>query len=441
MNKIVGFVISLTAISVSAFAQTTTLSLEDAVNLGLKNSKQLKLAGYKIDEANEKLEQSRKESLPSAKASIGYSHALMLSQDFYLPSSGGERPQMIQLPFDNTMYQGTLSLNQPLFAGNQYRYARQSAELMVQLSNLDAETDKEEVVYNIISAYINYFKLKQNQKILKQNLDDVEQKLTQIKQYEAEGLATKNDVLRFELQKSEMQLSAIELENNRHIVNYNLNLLLGLPENTEIEEQDVSYKLDVTDDIPYYLSLALKDRKEVSELKYQERLSEINIRKVKDTKLPTVGLGGNLYYINPSKKIIPETGTYLAPLIVGLNIGWDISGLYKSKNKISEARIQKKEITERSELMNDKIKSEVNKSYYEYKQSLEKINVLQNAITQATENERITESKFRNNLATTTDRIDAQTLLYRARLNLELAKSDATRAYYSLLKSTGHIQL
>ncbi|MBS1763811.1 MAG: TolC family protein, partial [Bacteroidetes bacterium] len=359
MNKIVGFVISLTAISVSAFAQTTTLSLEDAVNLGLKNSKQLKLAGYKIDEANEKLEQSRKESLPSAKASIGYSHALMLSQDFYLPSSGGERPQMIQLPFDNTMYQGTLSLNQPLFAGNQYRYARQSAELMVQLSNLDAETDKEEVVYNIISAYINYFKLKQNQKILKQNLDDVEQKLTQIKQYEAEGLATKNDVLRFELQKSEMQLSAIELENNRHIVNYNLNLLLGLPENTEIEEQDVSYKLDVTDDIPYYLSLALKDRKEVSELKYQERLSEINIRKVKDTKLPTVGLGGNLYYINPSKKIIPETGTYLAPLIVGLNIGWDISGLYKSKNKISEARIQKKEITERSELMNDKIKSEV----------------------------------------------------------------------------------
>ncbi|MBS1763812.1 MAG: TolC family protein, partial [Bacteroidetes bacterium] len=65
----------------------------------------------------------------------------------------------------------------------------------------------------------------------------------------------------------------------------------------------------------------------------------------------------------------------------------------------------------------------------------------QNAITQATENERITESKFRNNLATTTDRIDAQTLLYRARLNLELAKSDATRAYYSLLKSTGHIQL
>ena len=44
------------------------------------------------------------------------------------------------------------------------------------------------------------------------------------------------------------------------------------------------------------------------------------------------------------------------------------------------------------------------------------------------------ESKFRNNLVTTTDRIDAQTLVYQARVNLELAKSDATIAYYNLVK-------
>jgi outer membrane protein TolC len=66
--------------------------------------------------------------------------------------------------------------------------------------------------------------------------------------------------------------------------------------------------------------------------------------------------------------------------------------------------------------------------------------VLQDAVIQANENERVMESKFHNNLATTTDRIDAQTMLYEARINLELAKSDATIAYYSLLKSTGHIQ-
>lgn len=440
MKKCSGIVICLITIAFTSFAQTRTISLEEAVGLGLQNSKQLKLAQHKIDEANAQLEQAKDASLPSAKASVGYSHALMLSQSFYLPSSDDSDPKKLQLPFDNSLYQATLSINQPIFAGNQYKYARQSADLLVQVSRLNAETDKDEIAYNIISAYINYYKLKQNQKILAQNLDDVEHKLTEIKQFESQGLATKNDVLRFELEKSNMKLSAIELENNRRIVNYNLNILLGLSDSTVIEEQDVSYKLDLNDSFQSYLSQALKDRKEMASLQYEGRLSDININKVKDEKLPTVGVGGNLYYINPTKSIIPKSGAYLAPFVVGLNVGWDISSLYKNKNKLSEAKIQKQEVTERTGIIADQIKSEVNKSYITYKQALEKISVLQDAISQAAENERITESKFQNNLATTTDRIDAQTLLYQARINLELAKSDATQAYYALLKSTGHIQ-
>jgi outer membrane protein len=62
-------------------------------------------------------------------------------------------------------------------------------------------------------------------------------------------------------------------------------------------------------------------------------------------------------------------------------------------------------------------------------------------VNQAEENERITESKFRNNLVNTTDRIDAQTLLYESRVNLELAKSDATVAYYDILRATGKMHL
>ncbi|MEZ4692421.1 MAG: TolC family protein [Ignavibacteria bacterium] len=224
-------------------------------------------------------------------------------------------------------------------------------------------------------------------------------------------------------------------------MNYNLNILLGLPDSTVIEEQDLNFKLMLNDDFQYYLSQALKERKELSSLRFEERLSEINIRKAKDSKLPTLGFGGNLYYINPSKEIVPKEGTYLAPFIAGVNVGWDISNLYKSKNKINQAKIQKEETLERAGLLTDQIKSEVNRNYTQFKVALEKINVLQKAIVQATENERITESKFMNNLASTTDRIDAQTLLYQAKINLELAKSDATQAYYTLLKSTGNIQL
>jgi outer membrane protein len=151
-------------------------------------------------------------------------------------------------------------------------------------------------------------------------------------------------------------------------------------------------------------------------------------------------VGGNLYYFNLSKAIIPSSGAFLAPFVIGLNVGWDISTLYKNKNKLNEANIEKRQIDISRDIQVDKVKTEVNQSYRDYALTLDKIKVLQDAVTQATENEREMESKFHNNLATTTDRIDAQTMLYQSRINLELAKSDATIAYYSLLKSIGHIQ-
>jgi len=89
----------------------------------------------------------------------------------------------------------------------------------------------------------------------------------------------------------------------------------------------------------------------------------------------------------------------------------------------------------------DDIHQDVHKQYILYKQALEQINVLKDAVVQAEENERITESKYRNNLVNTTDRIDAQTLLYQSRVNLEMAKSDATIAYYNVLRSTGKVHL
>jgi len=339
------------------------------------------------------------------------------------------------------LYQSTLSINQPIFAGNQLRYARQSADLLLQMSKLNAEADKDEVIFTIIQSYINYYKLRQNQKILTQNLEDIENKLVEIKKFEAQGLATKNDVLRFELEKSNMKLNAIELDNNRKIVNYNLNVLLGLPESTVIVEEHINYRLGENDPFENFLLQALKDRKELTELQYRLKLTDISIKKTQDEKLPTVSAGGNLYFINPSGNIIPKNGSYLAPFVVGISVGWDIGSLYKNKNKLTESKIQKQEEADKYEITKDRIKTEVNQSYLQYKQALEKITVLQEAIVQATENERIMESKFRNNLATTTDRIDAQTLLYQARINLELSKSDATAAYYMLLKSTGHIQL
>src|ERR1700754_4825964 len=70
----------LFAVSTS-FAQTSptkTLGLDEAVQLGIQNSKQLKRSQYKIDEAITRLDQAKDARLPSAKVSFQYLHALMM---------------------------------------------------------------------------------------------------------------------------------------------------------------------------------------------------------------------------------------------------------------------------------------------------------------------------------------------------------------------------
>jgi outer membrane protein TolC len=74
----------------------------------------------------------------------------------------------------------------------------------------------------------------QSKKVVAQNLTTIDAQIKQAQRFFDQGLVTKNDVLRFQLQRSNIELNGIDLETNRRIINYNLNVLLGLPEGTQL---------------------------------------------------------------------------------------------------------------------------------------------------------------------------------------------------------------
>ncbi|HVS97628.1 MAG TPA: TolC family protein [Puia sp.] len=423
---------------VFAGAQPRTLGLEEAVQLGVHNSKQLKRSQNRIDEALARLDQVKDDALPSARVSLQYLHALMLSRMISIP---GVTKDPVRIPFDFPAYMGTLSVTEPIFAGNKLKYARQSANLMLEMSRLDADRDKEDVIYLVINSYLNYDKILENQLIVARNMQDVQSKLEEITKYESQGLATQNDVLRYQLQKSQMELTELELENNRKIANYNMNILLGLPDSTEIILPALDYRLNETFVFNDLLQQAETNRREVQDLSYQTRQADINIKQIHDQRLPTLAATGGMYYINPTGEVIPTHNNLIAPITLGVGVSWDIGTLYTNKNKQREAAVQRRDLNTARDQVIDEIRKDVHQQFVGYQTALQKIKTLEVAVSQAEENERITESKFRNNLVTTTDRIDAQTQLYQARVNLELAKSDATIAYYNVLRSTGKIHL
>lgn len=421
----------------SALAQEVrVISVGEAVKLGIDNSKVLKASQSKIDEAIARFNQAKDRSLPTASASYAYSHANFLSGKFQVP--GEDEP--MTLPSKADAFIGTVSVAEVIFAGNQLKYAKESTDLLTKIARLDADKQKDEVAYAIINACYNLYKVQQSKMVVQQNLQSVDQQLKQAQQFFSQGLVTKNDVLRFQLQRNNIELTGVDLETNGKIVNYNLDILLGLPESTQLQISNFGLSSARPASLSSLIDTALTNREEIREYDLRTKLAETNIKTVKADLLPTLSATGSMYYINPTSSFIPKTNTFLAPVSVGATLAWHIDKLWTNKNKVSEAQIQRNEAEIVKNINVDNVKTEVNQDYQNYNRSVERIKILENSIQQAAENDRILESKYRNNIASVTDRIDAQTQLFQSQINLELAKADAGLAWYTLLKATGTIQ-
>lgn len=410
------------------------LSLQEAIALGIENSKNLKLSQNKVDQAVANLNVVKDNALPTAKASFLYNHAEIPTNTLII---GGGDP--LHLPKRADAFVGTAAVEELIYGGGKLRYAEESTKLLTEVARLDADISKEEISYAVINTYYSLFKVMQSKKVVAQNLESIAGQLKQSQRFFDQGIVTKNDVLRFQLQQANISLTGMEIENNRKIINYNLDVLLGLDEKTEIEITDPDKQVKQLAPLSTYLDMAFASRQELKQLDIQNKVADVNIKSVKANTLPTVGVGANLYYINPSGSFIPPSNQYIVPITIGANISWNIGNLWTNKNKVSEARIQQKSIDIQKGMLSDQVKTEINKNYQNYQLAVNKITVLETSIAQATENDKLLESKYKNNVASAIDRIDAETLLYQAKINLELAKADAGLAYYTLLKSTGKI--
>jgi outer membrane protein len=416
-----------------ANAQDRTITLNEAIKLGLQNSKTLKLSQARIDEAISQYNQAKDQVKPTASASFGYDRAEIPAHVLDLGST------KFGLPVNNNAYLGIVSVNEVIFNGNKFKYAQQSTELLSQVSRLDADINKDEITYDIISAYYNLYKVLQSKKVVAQNIATIDQQIKQSQRFFDQGLVTKNDVLRFQLQRANVELNGIDLETNRKIVNYNLNILLGLPEGTQLKVDTIMQANLQVGPVSSYIDTALASRKEIKQYDLRGQVAEANINTVNANKSVNLSASGSAYYVGISGNPIPQSGSFITPIVVGVNLSWNFATLWTNKNKEAQAKIQREEVDINKNIAIDNIKRDVNQSYQNYTMAVSKITLLQTSIEQAGENNHILESKYRSNTASATDRADAETLLYQAQINLELAKADAGLAYYTLLKSTGKL--
>ncbi|QEC73426.1 TolC family protein [Arachidicoccus ginsenosidivorans] len=418
------------------------LSLSEAIELGLGHSKKLMLSDAAVEQAEASLQQSKDAKLPDLKLSGAYLYLAQPHLDIKLDlgdnsdddaGSSDDGSSSSSFPKVHQAVYGMVSASLPLYAGGKITNSIKSAEYLTKATKLDAENDKEEVVQNIISAYYNLYKADAQLRLVNENLKTAVQRVKDFSNLEANGIIARNDLMKAELQQSDMELAVLDAENNRKITNFNFNLLLGLEDSTQIiiDTNAVGTPAQV-EGLADLVTMARSNRFDYLATVQRSQAALYNTKAIQGNKYPTVALTGGYMAAD-----IPKALSAYNIVNVGVGVSYDLGALYKNKAKERAAKTQEKILDIRRQKLDDDIQTEIFQAYNNYTHQLKKLDVLQKAIEQAAENYRITKNKYDNALATATELFDADVAQLQARINFANAKADAAVAYNKIYETVG----
>lgn len=423
--------VPLMLLSVAGYSQDSAgrkISLEEAIDLSLKNSKPLKAAQARIQQASANTTISKQKQLPDLSISGSY---LRVTQpnivQAHPPSTPGTPISVNQVAY------GLANLSVPIYSGNKLQYGIKSSEFLEKAAMLDADQDKDAVILNTIDAFSNLYKARANLRVIQQNLAQSKSRDVDFANLEKNGLLARNDKLKALLQTANIELNLADVENNLKVTMVNMNIMLGLPEVTVLVPDSTSLvDPGSVKSIQDYEQLALQNRKDMQALGYRKQASQIGIKTAKADYFPSFSLSGGYVALD-----VPDFITVTNAFTFGVGLSYNVSSLWKTNAHVSEAKAKLAEVQANEEELNDNIRSQINQAYEALLTAQKKIEVSQVAIENGKENYKIVKNKYDNSLLTVTDLLDANALMLQSEISFELAKADAIVAYNVLLERSG----
>ena len=436
-SKILFFV--LLPFSLFAQSSNTTLTLNQLIQLGLDSSKSLRISDARLKFAQAKYDQAYDAALPSVRLNANYTRFSDIEAPKFL-FPGASTPVALFPVYVNN-YSVNLTASEVIFSGFRLKYAKESTDLLNQASKFDFEKDKQEIIFTLISSYFTIYKLEISSQIITDQLKQINERVRETQLALDNGLATQNDLLRWQLQVSNLELTQLDIQNNFQIANFNLNLMLGLNENNKINvDTNEINKTQITNSLQSFLDLAAKNRSDLNSAQSRSLASFNNYKIAKNSYLPRISVQGELLDARPNGRYIPPVDQFNSTWAAGISFNWDLMNLYSNKHFVDEFQSIYSQSKDGVAILSDAIKSEVNQNYLSFLSALRKVEVMQKAVNQSEENLRLTDSRHKNSLITLSELLESNTTFIQAKINMALSKADVQIAYYKLLKSTGKIQ-
>jgi outer membrane protein len=408
------------------------LTLEESIEIALKKSPTLQAAKEAINEAQFRRRAAISDFLTHVNTL--YTYTRFDEAPFLTIPSLGINTQV----GTRDVYDWTTTLTQPIFTGgaliNNYRLA----ELGVDTAEVELETTTLDLILQVKETYYGVLKSERFVEVAERAVEHLESQLKVSQAFFEVGLIPKNDLLQVEVEMAQKRQDLITAQNNLEIVRAVFNTLLRRGIDEEVKLVEILHYRPMKIDMAASIEQAYKERPEIKAAELAVKSAEKGVRIAASGFFPQVRILFNYERQgdNPSvngSRYQPDEDSWNVLAMAEWKI-WDWGktwwGVGENKAKVFQAERALEDIR-------DKIRLEVKTSYLNVGQAEKNIIVAEKALSQAEENLRINEERYKEQVATSTEVLDALTLLTRGKTNYYAALRDYNIAIARLKRSVG----
>jgi len=430
-------------------ADGMSLTLNDAIELALRNNRLIEQSEEDREAAKWQLSAVRRSSGPtitwaSSLYRIGgrfYNSGYRRNRDaartqnsLYYAGYTDNRANMNLYPNYNYEATHSLSLRMPVYTGGRLENQRAAARYSLNAADLTLENSRQQVKYQAASAYYQVLQQRSLVGVQEQAVQLLQEHLRMVSvQYEV-GTVAKSDVLATNVQLANSQQSLNTAQGNYQTAVAQLNNVLGLPIDTEIAASDkidfVKYNLAESDCLDY----ALSHRPDGIAAVYAVKRAGANVSSAKSGYRPNIsaivqGSSSGESYLNANHR--NERWS------IGLEMSWSIfdNGITSAQVQQYKAAERKAESIARQQI--ETIQLEVHRAYIALKTAEKNIATTAAAVDKAEEEFSIAKVRYVEGVDTNLNVMNAQEKVVETRNNYYTAVYNYNTSRAQLEKAMG----
>jgi outer membrane protein TolC len=411
-------------------AQAPSLTLQEAIDVALRNHPTIRMGQATIEAAQQRVQQQVAGYLPRGAYTYAYSRqAVPVTSAVGGVQVGGEvrrRTSSQVFNFNSTR----VSLNQLLFDFGRTLDSIQSAIASTEASAADLEATKQIVIFNTKQAYYTVLSAQRLQHVAEETVRQNQKHLEEAQARFEVGVAPRFDVTQAQVQVSSAELNLVEARNNVALGFETLRRAMGQAEPMHAVLVDALERGAASFSDEAVIQQAHERRPELASLRAQQRAQLERVSALKKQFLPS--LAGTAQYNWTGREYPLQEGwswgvTLTVPLFDNI----------LTTSQLGEAQASLRNLQAQEDDLRQQVTLEVRQSVLAARRAVESIGVSEQNLRQARENLDLAEGRYAAGVGNIIELTDAQVSLTSAQANNVKALYDYKTAIAELEKAIG----